>query len=163
MSLIAKNKVSASLVMAFFPPAWPLQERKDQETAVAGKRLLASRLRRFSLKTSLRSFDYSVWDMLAERLKAFKPYLTDNFFGITILRKSEHCDLALAGHTFLQLLSISGHLRYKPATSSELHVPKKFYKSHLTTIQGNCERLLAVTADERQKDRKTVPAVVQQL
>ena len=47
------------------------------------------------------------WDMLAEGVRTFKPYFTDDVFGTTILQSSEHCDLSLAGQMFPQLLSIA--------------------------------------------------------
>ena len=50
----------------------------------------------------------------------FKPYFTDDVFGITILQNQEHCDLSMAGHILPQQLSISGHIKYKPAALKEL-------------------------------------------
>ena len=66
-----------------------------------------------------------------------EPYLTDDVFGPKILQNAEHCDLSLAGHMFPQLLSISGHLEYKSATLTDLHVTKPAYLDYLTTIQEN--------------------------
>ena len=69
----------------------------------------------------------SFWDLPAEGLSTFKTYFTDNVFDTTILRNQEHCDLSLAEHMFPQLLSISGHIKYKPSILTDLHIPKRSY------------------------------------
>ena len=88
---------------------------------------------------------------MAVGLQTFKPYFTDDVFGTTILQNREHCDLSMAGHMFPQLLSISGHIKYKPANLPELHIQKPAYRNYLTTIQDNCGHLLSATAREKHR------------
>ncbi len=106
--------------------------------------------RRLQISASNQAADFShgenFWHLLAEGLTRYKPNFNDEAFGTTIVTNARQCNLVLASHVLPQLVSISGHLRYKAATPHDLQVPKKSYKAYLTNISTQCDSLLAIRA-----------------